>query len=493
MKSDKSAASIVLVSLALLMILLVFGGSGVRGSDQYWYVADVQSLIDGDTSYTTNMFFPGKLLREGDSPTPNYYMHNGYAIHAAAFLGRWVGAYKGWLLLNVCLHVISALLVLKCLNNILRPVESAWVTAVYILAPIAIWQTVNPLLEQSYAFVTALFVYGYFNIRESSGAIALGLAVCLGVVSHPIFLLPSLSIIIVYAWNYYKRQEKINVIGFCLVSSVFFLSMIFLKDTLPSSFQPNLAAIITSSVPGVSNMFWHYSIEQHAISVELMTAKIVTAIDRHIFSLKFSPFYIFTNISCLLILWMLVFRIRKLYWIVLPACIFVGLYLSMILLQQNHPRYQQIIAPVVFLSIGAFLAEYKINVSSLLKGMLVLGVVLVNLYVLDVARKESFVEQNDLTRIKNELGMIDDIDRIASFDVMPHNPVSYLLQPKPLLAIRTDMLSEGHIIEALLRFSPDHLISTHPLERNIYGLRILPEADIRDTIFGNLYVYSIEE
>ena len=46
-RRQRSAAFLALTVVLMFLGLAWFGASGVRGSDQYWYVADVESLIDG--------------------------------------------------------------------------------------------------------------------------------------------------------------------------------------------------------------------------------------------------------------------------------------------------------------------------------------------------------------------------------------------------------------------------------------------------------------
>lgn len=493
MKSYHNTLLIGIFAICLFTVLVVFGGSGVRGSDQYWYVADVQSLIEGDASHTSNMYFPGKLLREGDNPTPNYFMHNGVAIHVAALLGRWLDAYHAWLILNAGLHLIAAFLVLACLSKFLKVSESVWIFAVYLLSPIALWQTINPLLEQSYAFITALFAFGYLHVNRVLGMMVLALAIGLGVMSHPIFLFPSLCVILMCCWELYKSRSKADLVILFLVCISFSFSFLYGKNLLPSSFQPSLEAIITSAVPGKSNMYWHYSFEQYPITFDLMLSKFISAIKIHFATLHFSPFFVFTNIAFLLTIWLLLFRFKKHVRYMLPVCIFFGLYATMILLQQNQPRYQQIVAPVTFLVLGLFISEYIKKIPLIVKSTLVVAVVAVNLYVLNVSSKQSVIERDDIANIQRKLADIDGIHRLAIFDMMPHNPVSYAVRPKPLLAIRKDMLQDRYIEEALIRFGPDVVISKFPVESDYLGFQFQKIDNIDTAIFGDLYVYQIDD
>lgn len=486
-------ASVFVCAIAITLALVIFGSQGVRGTDQYWYVSDVQSLIDGDSTQTTNMFFPGKLLREGDSPTPNYFMHNGFALKAAAFLGEWFGAYHGWIIVNTLLHMIAACCVLISCNRFLKPRRSAWIVVFYLLSPIAIWQTVNPLLEQSYAAMTSLFLLGYLYHTRTAGFLVLLLAIALGVPSHPIFLPPALAVVSLFGWRMFSLKSKYYLVGFIASGMVLALAYLIGKSLLPSSFQPNLQAIITSAIPGKSNMFWHYSFDQYPVSIDLMLAKFSVAIERHLLTPRLAPFFVFTNAAVLLGSWLMFVRFKKLFWLILPACMFYGLYFSIIFLQQNHPRYQQIIAPVTFIILAIFLSEVRIKIPSLMKYLSLAAVIFVNGFMLNISRAESREEAIDIAKLKRELSLANSAGSFVTFDVMPHNPVSYTLRPDPLLAIRTDMLTENQIIECLDRFRPDYALSKFAIVDEYLGKKFHAITQIDSEIFGRLYLYSMRD
>jgi hypothetical protein len=439
------------------------------------------------------MYFPGKLLREGDLPTPNYFMHNGFALKAAAFLGEWFGAYPGWIILNVFLHMIAACCVLISCNLFLKPSHSAWVVAFYLLSPIAMWQTVNPLLEQSYAAITALFLLGYLYHTRIAGLLILLLAIALGVPSHPIFLPPALAVVSLFGWRMISSKSKYYLTGFVASGMMLALAYLIGKNFLPSSFQPNLQAIITSAIPGKSNMFWHYSLEQHPISLDLMLAKFTSAIERHILTPRLAPFFLFTNAAVLLGSWLMFARFKKLFWLILPACLFYGLYFAIIFLQQNHPRYQQIIAPITFIVLAIFVSEVRIRIPSIAKYLLLAAVIIVNSFMLNISRAESKGEAIDLANLKKELSTVSSTGSFVTFDVMPHNPVSYTLRPTPLLAIRTDMLTQDQIIDCLEKFKPDYALSKFPIDDEYLGKNFLAIRQIDSEIFGRLYLYSIRD
>lgn len=493
MQHRLNAIHITVWAVLLTIALVVFASEGVRGTDQYWYVADTQSLIDGDKSQTTNMYFPGKLLRERESPSPNYFMHNGYAIKIAAYIGEWFGAYRGWIVLNTVLHLFAAACVFVSCNLFLKPVSSAWIVVFYLLSPIAIWQTVNPLLEQSYAVITAFFLVGYLYHTRIAGALTLFMAMAIGVISHPIFLPPAIGIILFFAWRMYSANSRFYLLCLCVSTLTLGWAYFFGKSIFPSSFQPNLEAIITSAIPGESNMFWHYSLDQHSISLELMMNKLTAALEKHLLTPRMAPFYLFTNIAVVLGTWLMFTRFKKLFWLILPAGIFYGLYFSIIFLQQNHPRYQHIVSPITFIILAIFVSQSSLKVHEYLKYLLLAGVLFVNGFMLTISRGESKVEAVDLSDLGDKLDSVEGLNSLVTLDIMPHNPLSYTVRPASLLAIRTNMLTENQIIDSLELFGTDHVLSAFEIHGNYLGKNFDFMMQIESAIFGKLFLYSVRD
>ena len=86
-----------------VLISVAFAASGVRGTDQYWYLADVLTLIEGGDPLS-NLYFPRAVL----DGTANYFAHSGPSLHLSAMVGKIVGPYNGWLVVNLISHAIIA-------------------------------------------------------------------------------------------------------------------------------------------------------------------------------------------------------------------------------------------------------------------------------------------------------------------------------------------------------------------------------------------------
>ena len=358
--SDNVARLALLCALLLSVLFIALGAQGVRGTDQYNYLADTQTVLTGQQP-VTNLLFPAKIIREADNPTPAGFHHNGPPIYVAAWLGRWLGSYHGWVVMNILSHLVVA----ACLWLLVRPHTSLritqWVCSIYLVSPSSIWLGINVLQEMFFAALVALVLVGFVYRSRVPGLLAGIAALFVGVLSHPMFLpvafLFAVYLVVESIMAKRKRFASVGAIAgvFLAVGSIYLST---LKGVIfPSSFQPDLAAIITSAIPGESNMFWHYSLDQRAVSGELLLAKLQAAVQRHFFTLKEAPFYAYTNLAVLSLAYLAWRHLRNSWQFMLPLVVFLGLYASMIVLQQNQPRYQQIVAAASFAMIA--LAWYR--------------------------------------------------------------------------------------------------------------------------------------
>lgn len=492
-KKSLDPSKIFLVGATLLSILLIwYGAAGLRGTDQYWYIADVLSISEG-AAHLTNNYFPGPMLRDDAVTKNNYFMHNNPVMVFIAGLTNYMEAYCAWILVNVMFHLLVALCVFKVTAFLAVNRIATIVTGLYLFSPIAIWQTINPLLEMYFSALLALQVLCFFFRDRFIYRAFLYIFFLLGVVSHPIFLVPALLWGI---WSLYEFRQAgiIFSVAVCALYYMCLLRFMDMKDVwFPTSFQPNLKAIVASVVPGKSNMIWHYSEFLPVVDLQLMRAKLVSALSKHLLIPKFAPLYVFTNLALLSACFLTVLHFKRWWRTLFPLGIFGLQYVALICLQQNHPRFQQIIAAVTFILIGIGLYQLtkrtrnnKKYETVALAGVFVL-LFSVSLFIANVGRKESIGESAEVKRMIQEFSILSEDARIVGIDIKPHNPFSYIVRPRPMLFIRTDLLDEKGIVRAIELFKPNYLIVKRD-KRNVDGTLI---AGYKSSMFGELELYRV--
>src|SRR5262245_9247276 len=157
-----SRASVLLaVAVAAIFIVLVWvGTSGVRGSDQYWYVADVESLIDGH-GVQTNEIYPVTVRYEvGTLHRP--FVHHILNTYGVALPALHFGSYGCWIAVNLASSLLTSFLIFCTVVRFTDSRTAALaVSASYLLLPLTVWLTTQPLAEASIAPLVALTVYSY--------------------------------------------------------------------------------------------------------------------------------------------------------------------------------------------------------------------------------------------------------------------------------------------------------------------------------------------
>jgi len=484
-------------TLVLLSLLALYASNGVRGTDQYWYVGDVEKRLAGDFSNTTTIHFPGQILRDGALLDPNHILHNGFALDLATWIGHFFGAYDAWVVLNLTLHFLVSVCLYWSAQRFVSSHIAGWVSSIYLLSPIAFWQSINPLLEMSFAALTALCMLGYVYRQHKSASYLLTFALMVGVASHPIFIIPAATWLGMCLYSA-RKGDLWRMVHFGL-SLIVIGTSYWLKDWMfPSSFQPNLQAIIASAVPGKSNMLWQYAETQPPVTLQFLFEKFLVATNKHFFAVSSVPLYLFTNAAVAGLLYLLSRHFTQYKAYILPAILFLGLYAAMIVLQQNHPRYQQIVAPISFLVLAIVSCQISLRSVALSAvrwvGWGFLGCLLViNIVMAQKNRSEGAEEAMDIAKLAQTVEWIDEESLVVSVDVMPHNPMAYFLWPREVLAVRTKLMPEEKILKAVAIFEPEYVVSTRPMEDGFPVADLTFTTSVVTGIFKKLYFYRIEK
>jgi hypothetical protein len=156
------------VAFVLALVVLtacVLASSGhTRGTDQFWYVADVESLVHGQ--HVTNDIFPANLVTPG--PLPGPFVHNNITLYMVAPLASLLGGYWGWLATNLLCSFGSALMVFVLLRE--RSARAAaLVASFFLLLPLTTWLTCNALSEPIYTFLATLGLFVWIRAKQALG------------------------------------------------------------------------------------------------------------------------------------------------------------------------------------------------------------------------------------------------------------------------------------------------------------------------------------
>jgi len=167
----------------------------------------------------------------------------------------------------------------------------------------------------------------------------------------------------------------------------------------------------------------------------------------------------------------------------------------MVVLQQNHPRFQQIVAVVSFICIAAALKQ--IGGGRWLEQRWGQVVALIGLMcsvaclalISNISHAEAEYERTQLSELKEHLQQIPRDSRVVGINIMPHNPFSYVIQPREMLFIRTDMLEQVEIDRAVALFNPDFFLSRD--DSVIKNVSKVSEWD--NEMYGRMMLFRTDE
>ena len=158
---------LILVIISIFIFLIYWGSSsGVRGTDQYWYLADAESLINGQGVQTNNIY-PVSVYKE-IQPIPRPFVHNILNLYFVILPGIFFGAYTGFIIMNILCSFLTAFFIYKTIIIYTKYQAALLISLLYLLLPITVWQTTQLLAEASIAPLVALLMLLYAKISISN-------------------------------------------------------------------------------------------------------------------------------------------------------------------------------------------------------------------------------------------------------------------------------------------------------------------------------------
>jgi hypothetical protein len=133
-----------IVATLVFTAIVALGAGGVRGTDQYWYVADAEAVTSG-YGFLTNHVFPVSVL--DGMPLPRPFVHNGPPVYVVAALASLVDPYAAWIVAGILFSLLTAVLIAYAVGARSSRRNGAWAGAVYLALPLTVWQTTQPLIE----------------------------------------------------------------------------------------------------------------------------------------------------------------------------------------------------------------------------------------------------------------------------------------------------------------------------------------------------------
>ena len=409
-----------LISMLLAQLLLVYFQSNVpRGSDQFWYIVDSESVAEN--KFTTNNVFPNSRANDSDALRP--FVQNRPIVYIAGHLInlglKSVEAYK---LINICSYISIIILLFFSLRALKISFDASYCAViVFISSPLVIFSIYNPLTNLFDAALFSICIFSFFILFDiKSKSIEFAVYVIISAICFSL-LITQRSDFIMYLWGslgvFIYKAFKIRSIS---IQRILFLLTFFILihylNSVSNYFPSHLAgdvpkyAILLNGVEG----YFHNMIAFFGKNLDFnhLNLSEIISIKVSIFLKSFiSPFNLLAFLYLFLIFVPLIYKrfaIHKLETLEILFGVLVLLNLVVLFGFQFQYRYSVfLIAPSVYILFSFYKTREFIQINRFGMPFYLIIFVMVNFSAFEKVAKESkesnrlLTEVNDLNLSKN--------------------------------------------------------------------------------------------
>ncbi|MGE3182865.1 MAG: hypothetical protein AB7N71_14635 [Phycisphaerae bacterium] len=455
-----------LSATAAFVVLLFAANGGTRGSDQFWYVADTETLLKGKPPLN-NMVFPGLMLRGESSRDSMFFVHNSLILHAVVPFAALFGPHDGWIVFSALAAIGTAAIMYHLVFLLAGGWPAALSYTCYLLNPVTVWSTSNPLQEISWGLVSAILLVLMIRARADRRSWALlSLAATIAILCNPVYILIALGVPCVRLFEQFRWPRASDLLYISIAFAAAMLVNSQKMNWLPDSAHPSVREIIISTIPGKTNLEWHYVEDIPPITLDLLWNKLVWALGYQASTNHLAVFFAPINLTLIGTLLFACtqprdYRSRRL---LIGAAALVGLVAVIAFLHQNQFRYASVYLP-------ATISATVIGVSRVLRtaaqrkgaviatALLIAGFLAVDLTAARYTRDEGLQSRRAIASLQEAIASAEHVDRIwAEVSIGESMLVAYAVRPRPCLSTRAGYQNDEQLRELLEVFDPDVLI-----------------------------------
>ncbi len=169
-----------LAGTAVFAVLFVYATPYVSGTDQYWHINYIDSILKGN--YTSGELYPAFILDPAWNGSLTGFIHNMPVLYIWAVFAWVTGSlFHGAIAFNALCAVLSAWFVYLAVRDTAGHKLGAAAYLIMLSFPLAFWQCTQLLTETSAMlfFCAALYLFGKKSfVPHLAGAALLALSVC---------------------------------------------------------------------------------------------------------------------------------------------------------------------------------------------------------------------------------------------------------------------------------------------------------------------------
>jgi hypothetical protein len=453
-------------------VLFVFMGSlafyGPRGTDQFWYMQETETLLQLGTP-TSNNYYAGLYWREGFNEQNNYFIHHTLVHYIVYPLASFFGAYAGWMFSSVLSIILGTFLLIRATYNATTSYKVAVFTGmIFLFLPVTIWQSFNILQE---SIISAYMCLGVWIWERSLNAVQGkvffnvmgGLFGAVGVFIHPIFTVWCIG------WIVKILLERRNIrtwrlwLPLCVTLSSLLAAQYFKILLFPSKFFPTLGALISNKS---MNYYLNYTIPP--VSFQWIWSKALTALNVQFAITDISVFFFYPfNVLLGLFIAALILRYKRdklIEWdrFILPVFLLAGFFI-IIILHQNHFRYNLIITPIILISTAIVFSECidaKLCGAKAVFGVMVLFslFIITDLYLSRYIATDAHAFASSINQRKQGMPDASKGQKILFIFKELDLSSAWALYPRPILFLGVNNLQSSKTIVTVSKFNPRYVM-----------------------------------
>jgi 4-amino-4-deoxy-L-arabinose transferase-like glycosyltransferase len=385
---------------------------------------------------------------------PYPFMHNILNLYLVLPAAKLFGAFWGWVVTNMLATILTASLIALLVAAVADKWVSVLCYAVYLLLPLTVWMSAQPLAEATIAPFVALGVLAYVKAETNKKMWALVvLAACAAYYCRVSFL-PVLFVIPI-AWFAQNKPVQIKSILWTLgllsfAVGVVIIGKIIFVQSMPGSFNK----IMTNAIPGVTgNMHFLFSLSPKPIVLRELWLKVSGHLGQQVIQSSWSLQVFYLPFNLLAILSVCFCFTKKTNWQARIAHCVIALlllHIATVIIHQNQHRYLLVITPAVLTGGALMLNKIKFFQPRARQLALILGTIVIltasSVVISARLRQEGFREKELCTILSStfENTVPKDESLIVDATRKYNQILGYVLRPRIVIFVESGYDNEQY-------------------------------------------------
>lgn len=501
---------LLLSGIAVYVLLVAFGAAnGIRGDDQFWYLADIETLVSGADA-VTNFVFPYTVATDGYAGH-RPFVHNILYPYLSAIPAILVGPLVGAIFTNAISQIFASIILFSLILRLrVAPVLAAVMAVLFLLFPMTYWYSINVYSETTLPlFILALAVILLHDDRSSKKWMVAAVLVGFMIFARASFLL--LGLLLPFAFLVQKRpiSFKRGVTCLALLSITLTFNWIW-SNYFPNNVECPLIERLNVNIPGeTGTMYCAFRMPGEAFMFFGWIEKVFTNLYRQFGLVDLQALLFFWPVNLMIFVGAFVLirstdkQVKTLGWLNIGL---VLVHLGTLVISQIQFRYLVILVPISFILLAVFFTDNRRHF--LFRHPVILSAfVLIAFVAMDIGFAQRVRAQAAISSIHTEQLLLyfsanvpmDDRVLIESSAVgrgqilKDSLKLGYSLNPRPSLLLPTARYERDEYEMIVERFRPDMLVLMRDstLHQSLDHVNIERISDLPG-YFSNYSLYAVQ-